>query len=150
MSELRELYQSVILDHNKKPRNRGVPEGATCRAEGHNPLCGDHVVVHVALDGDTIAGIGFEGQGCAISTASASLMTEAVKGRSEDDVRKLFDGFHALVTSDPTSEPDTGDLGKLAVFAGVREFPMRVKCATLGWHTLRAALTDSDDVVSTE
>ncbi|MGH0033327.1 MAG: Fe-S cluster assembly sulfur transfer protein SufU [Myxococcota bacterium] len=150
MSELRELYQSVILDHNKSPRNFGAPDDANRHAEGDNPLCGDHVTVHVRLEDGVVAGVGFEGQGCAISTASASLMTEAVKGRSVEEVEKLFDAFHTLVTSDPRSEPDPDGLGKLAVFAGVREFPMRVKCSTLGWHTLRAALHGEDAPVSTE
>ena len=150
MSELRELYQSVILDHNKRPRNQGEPEGSNRHAEGDNPLCGDHVRVHVKVDDGVLSDVGFEGNGCAISTASASLMTEAVKGRPLEEVEKLFDAFHALVTSDSRSEPETGGLGKLAVFAGVREFPMRVKCATLGWHTLRAALHQESAPVTTE
>jgi nitrogen fixation NifU-like protein len=149
MSELRELYQSVILDHNKRPRNFGVPEGANRRAEGNNPLCGDQLSVHVRLADDVVADVGFEGHGCAISKASASLMTEAVKGRSRAEVNALFEKFHELVTSDPRSAPVDGDLGKLAVFGGVREFPMRVKCATLCWHTLRAALGEGGEV-STE
>jgi len=149
MSELRELYQSVILDHNKKPRNFGEPPGANRHAEGHNPLCGDQLTVHVALEDGVVEKLGFEGQGCAISTASASLMTEIAKGKPVDEVMAIFDAFHKLVTSDPHSEPDIGALGKLSVFAGVREFPMRVKCATLSWHTLRAAL-QGEDVVSTE
>jgi len=149
MSELRELYQSVILDHNRSPRNRRVPEGANRHAEGHNPLCGDHVVVHVRVAGDRIEDVGFEGGGCAISTASASLMTEAVRGLSQAEVKQLFESFHALVTSDPGREPEIGGLGKLAVFGGVREFPLRIKCATLSWHALRAAL-EGDGRVSTE
>jgi len=150
MSELRELYQSVILDHNKSPRNQGVPAGADREASGDNPLCGDQITVHLKLEDGKVASIGFEGHGCAISTASASLMTEAVKGHSTDEVEQLFQDFHRLVTSDPRSEPDIDTLGKLAVFAGVREFPMRVKCATLGWHTLRAALHGETTPVSTE
>ena len=150
MSEIRELYQSVILDHNKSPRNFGKPAGANRHAEGDNPLCGDQISVHVALRDGVVEDVGFVGRGCAISTASASLMTEAVKGRSTADVGKLFDTFHALVTSDPRREPDTAGLGKLAVFAGVREFPVRVKCATLCWHTLRAALGGGGETVSTE
>jgi nitrogen fixation NifU-like protein len=150
MSEIRELYQSVILDHNKSPRNFGEPAGANRHAEGDNPLCGDQISVHVALEGGVVRDVGFVGRGCAISTASASLMSEAVKGRSLADVAKIFDAFHALVTSDPRSSPETAGLGKLAVFAGVREFPMRVKCATLCWHTLRAALAGAGDTVSTE
>ena len=150
MSELRELYQSVILDHNKSPRNFGEPAGSNRHAEGDNPLCGDHISVHVSFEDGVVRDVGFVGQGCAISTASASLMTEAIKGRSEQDVQQLFEGFHNLVTSDPTGKPEIGDLGKLAVFAGVREFPMRVKCATLSWHTLRAALGASGEMVTTE
>lgn len=150
MDELRELYQSVILDHNKKPRNFREPEGANRASEGHNPLCGDHVVVHLALEGDVVKDVGFQGQGCAISTASASLMTEAIKGRSVREAVDLFERFHALVTSRPGDEVDAADLGKLFVFAGVREFPMRVKCATLCWHTLCAALDGSGEPVTTE
>ncbi len=149
MSELRELYQSVILDHNRRPRNFGVPEGANRHAEGKNPLCGDHLSVHVRLEDGVIEDVGFEGQGCAISKASASLMTEALKGRSAADAEKIYQAFHDLVTSDPRSEPRAEGLGKLAVFGGVREFPMRVKCATLCWHTLRSALADGGEV-STE
>ena len=149
MSELKELYQSVILDHNRSPRNRGPLPGANRRAEGHNPLCGDHVIVEARVDGDRIEAVRFDGNGCAISTASASLMTEAVSGQSAAFVKQLFEDFHALVTSDPTREPDVGELGKLAVFGGVREFPLRVKCATLCWHALRAAL-EGDETVSTE
>ena len=149
MSELRELYQSVILDHNKHPRNQGAPADANRHAEGHNPLCGDRLSVHVTLDGGVLKNVGFEGHGCAISKASASLMTEAVKGRSTAETEALFQEFHELVTSDPRTTPDTSRLGKLAVFGGVREFPIRVKCATLCWHTLRSALSEQG-VVSTE
>lgn len=149
MSDLRELYQSVIMDHNKKPRNFGAPANANRHAEGHNPLCGDRLSVHVFLEDGVVKDVGFEGQGCAISKASASLMTEAVKGRTREEAEKIFAAFHELVTSDPREEPVIGDLGKLAVFGGVREFPMRVKCATLCWHTLRSALSDGG-VVSTE
>ena len=147
MSELRELYQSTILDHNKQPRNFRVPDGATCHADGHNPLCGDRVTVHVALDDHTLRDIGFQGSGCAISTASASLMTQAVKGKSVEETLRLFGEFHALLT---TGGAPSADLGKLAVFAGVREFPMRVKCATLAWHTLRTALDGKHETVKTE
>jgi nitrogen fixation NifU-like protein len=150
MSELRELYQSVILDHNKRPRNFGEPPNADHSADGDNPLCGDKITVHVAVKDDVVTEVGFVGEGCAISTASASLMTEAVKGLGVDGVARLFEEFHALVTSGPQSEPALGGLGKLQVFAGVREFPMRVMCATLGWHTLRAALEGTDRTVSTE
>ena len=150
MSELRELYQSVILDHNRKPRNAGVPSGANQSAEGDNPLCGDRITVHVAVEDGVLKDVGFVGEGCAISTASASLMTEAVKGRSAEEVERLFEEFHALVTSSLQSEAEVGNLGKLRVFSGVREFPMRVKCATLSWHTLRAALSESHATVTTE
>ncbi len=150
MSVLRELYQSVILDHNRKPRNAGVPSGANQSAEGDNPLCGDRITVHVAIENGVLKDVGFVGEGCAISTASASLMTEAVKGRSAEEVERLFKEFHALVTSSLQSEAEVGNLGKLRVFAGVREFPMRVKCATLSWHTLRAALSESHATVTTE
>jgi nitrogen fixation NifU-like protein len=150
MSELRELYQSVILDHNKKPRNTGEPEGANRSAEGHNPLCGDRLTVHLAVQDGVVQDVGFVGQGCAISTASASLMTEAIKGKPVEDVERLFESFHDLVTSDPTTDVDASHFGKLAVFAGVREFPMRVKCATLCWHTMHSALEGVGEPVSTE
>jgi nitrogen fixation NifU-like protein len=145
-ADLRELYQSVILDHYKKPRNHGRPEGADREAEGVNPLCGDHVHVYARLDDDRLAAVGFEGSGCAISTAAASLMTQAVRGMSTAEFRALFDRYHELVTG----RGDPGDLGKLAVLAGVREFPARVKCATLAWHALRAALEGERKPVSTE
>ena len=147
--ELRELYQSVILDHNKQPRNFGELPEANGRAEGHNPLCGDHLSVAVRIEEDRLLAIAFEGQGCAISTASASLMSEAVKGLPVSEVRGLFERFHKLVTSDPMQESASQGRGKLEVFSGVREFPIRVKCATLGWHTLQSALSDGDSV-STE
>ncbi len=150
MSELRELYQSVILDHKKKPRNFREPDGTNRLAHGNNPLCGDKLTVFVVLDGDVVRDVGFTGDGCAISTASASLMTEALKGRRIEEIERTFGAFHELVTSDPTSEPETGSLGKLAVFAGVREFPARVKCATLAWHTMKAALDESGATVKTE
>jgi len=144
MSELRELYQTTILDHNKKPRNFHPVEPHTHEADGYNPLCGDRVKVQIAVSGDgTVEDIGFQGSGCAISTASASMMTEAVKGKPLGEVETLFERFHDLVTGDPMTEPDTDRVGKLMVFAGVREFPMRVKCATLAWHTLKSALEGS-------
>ena len=151
MQELRELYQTVILDHNKAPRNFGALADANREADGYNPICGDKLTVYLHVDNDErIDGISFEGVGCAISTASASLMTEFVKGRPLEDVSAAFDRFHELVTA-PTTEPaNTEDLGKLAVFAGVREFPMRVKCATLSWHTLNAALAQNSTTVKTE
>ena len=146
--ELRELYQSVILDHNKQPRNFGELPEANGHAEGHNPLCGDHLSVEVRIEDRTLREIAFQGQGCAISTASASLMSEAVKGRPVAEVRGLFERFHDLVTSDPTLEVDSQGLGKLEVFAGVREFPIRVKCATLSWHTLQSALSAGESVTT--
>src|SRR5262245_12995157 len=150
MSDLRDLYQTTILDHNKQPRNFRVPEHANRSAAGHNPLCGDRVTVHLELEGDTVKDVGFQGSGCAISTASASLMTQAVKGRRVEDVEKTFAAFHELVTSDPRGAIDENRLGKLAVLAGVREYPVRVKCATLAWHTLRAALAGGQLTVKTE
>jgi nitrogen fixation NifU-like protein len=150
MADLRELYQSTILDHNKQPRNFRVPEAANRQAAGHNPLCGDRVTVYVRLEDGVVADVGFQGNGCAISTASASLMTQAVKGRPVAEVQKLFDAFHELVTSDPRREVDEAAVGKLAVLAGVREYPVRVKCATLAWHTLRTALAGGAETAKTE
>jgi nitrogen fixation NifU-like protein len=151
MDDLRELYQTTILDHNKKPRNFGPVEGADHEADGHNPLCGDELHVALRLDDEgRVADVGFTGTGCAISRASASLMTEAVKGRTREEVDAIFERFHELVTSSPTEEAHIEGLGKLAVFAGVREFPMRVKCATLAWHTLKAALEGEGATVKTE
>lgn len=150
MSELRELYQTTILDHNKKPRNFRVPEHANRKAEGHNPLCGDKVTVYLEVGDGVVRDVGFQGSGCAISTASASLMTQAVKGRTVEEALRLFDRLHELVAGEREEEPDVEALGKLAVFAGVREFPVRVKCATLPWHTLRAAAQGRDEVVKTE
>ncbi len=150
MSDLRELYQQVILDHNRSPRNYRSMSPADRTSHGHNPLCGDHLSLYVNLDGDRIADIAFQGAGCAISKASASLMTDAVKGRSLQETQALFGKFHDLVTSDVSTRPVTDGIGKLAVFAGVREFPMRIKCATLSWHTLLAALEDRELPVTTE
>jgi nitrogen fixation NifU-like protein len=150
MSELRELYQTVILDHNKSPRNFGELADANRSADGHNPLCGDEIRVMVAVEDGVVEDVRFRGEGCAISKASASLMTQAVKGKPLAEVMKLFDGFQRMVTSDATAEPNTDGLGKLAVFAGVREFPMRVKCATLAWHTLKNAIEASGTVAKTE
>jgi nitrogen fixation NifU-like protein len=148
MSELRDLYQEIILDHNRRPRNFGPLPGATRQAEGHNPLCGDRVTVWLDLEDGRIRDLSFEGAGCAISTASASLMTEALKGLGVEEARGLFHGFHELVTHG--EEAGGPDLGKLAVFSGVREYPMRVKCATLAWHALIAALDGKDLPVTTE
>lgn len=149
MSDLRELYQAVILDHHKKPRNFRKPEGADQSAEGFNPLCGDKVTVYLRVEDGVIRDIGFQGTGCAISTASASMMTEKLKGKTLAETRQLFHEFHNLVTG-ASPPPDEGHLGKLAVFAGVREFPVRVKCATLAWHTLNAALEGERQTISTE
>ncbi len=147
-SDLRELYQSVILDHHKRPRNRRRPVDADHSAEGYNPLCGDRVTVYLKLDGDVIRDIGFEGSGCAISTAAASMMTERLKGKTRAEAEAVLQQFLALVTKE--DEPEGPELGKLAVFSGVREFPVRVKCATLPWHTLEAALQGGAKKVSTE
>jgi nitrogen fixation NifU-like protein len=149
-SDLRQLYQEVILDHSKRPRNFGEPEGSCFRAEGHNPLCGDQVTVYVRVEDGAITEVRFEGRGCAISTASASLMTETLKTKTPEEARQLFELFRESVTSDPTSELDDDQLGKLAVLSGVREYPMRVKCASLAWHTMRAALDGCDEPVTTE
>jgi nitrogen fixation NifU-like protein len=150
MSDLRELYQTTILDHNKKPRNFHKPEGANREANGWNPLCGDKVTVYVTVDDGVVQEIGFQGSGCAISTASASMMTQAVKGKTLDEVLEVFDRFHELVAGPPGLEADLGALGKLRVFGGVREYPMRVKCATLPWHTLRSAVWGDGEVAKTE
>ena len=149
MSELRDLYQEVILDHNKRPRNFGELEGADRHADGYNPLCGDRLAVYVNLDGDVITDVSFLGSGCAISKASASLMTDAVKGKTLAEAQQLFTRFHRMVTESETPV-DVGSLGKLAVLAGVRDYPTRVKCASLAWHTLNAAFDDVHEPVSTE
>jgi nitrogen fixation NifU-like protein len=150
MSDLTDLYQEVILDHNRRPRNFGTLTDATRIANGHNPLCGDRLKLYLKLDGDRIANIAFEGSGCAISKASASLMTDAVKGQSIADVNALFARFHQVVTTPIDEAIDEESVGKLAVLAGVREFPARVKCASLAWHTLKAALEGADEPVKTE
>ena len=149
MSDLRELYQEVILDHHKRPRNFGPLPAANHDAEGHNPLCGDRLVVHVDVEDGVIRGVAFEGAGCAISRASASLMTDAVKGKSVAEAERLFEEFRQMVTSGVDQAVEES-LGKLTVFCGVREFPSRVKCASLSWHTLHAALESKDTAVSTE
>ncbi|MBA2352559.1 MAG: Fe-S cluster assembly sulfur transfer protein SufU [Burkholderiales bacterium] len=148
MSDLRELYQEVIFDHNRKPRNFRKLDAADRLAEGFNPLCGDQITVYVKFDQDVISDVSFEGSGCAISTASASLMTEALKGKTEAEARALFENFHSAVTSHGCAK--CGDLGKLKVLAGVAEYPSRVKCATLAWHTFTAALDQKDQPVTTE
>jgi nitrogen fixation protein NifU and related proteins len=149
MSDLMELYQEVIKDHNKKPRNYRAIEGATRQVEGYNPLCGDRYTVYLALEGDVVKDVSFQGQGCAISKASASLMTQALKGKTRAEAEALFAKFHELLTKD-VSEEQAEALGKLAVFSGVRKFPVRVKCATLPWHTVHAALEGDSQPISTE
>lgn len=148
-SELRELYQEFILDHGRNPRNCKVPACNSHSGEGYNPLCGDQISIKIDVADGVIRDIGFQGSGCAISTAAASTMTEAVMGKSLDEVRDLFQRFHSLVTSGE-QEPDFEKLGKLAVFSGVAEFPMRVKCATLAWHTLQHALEGTGEAATTE
>lgn len=147
MSDLRDLYQEVIFDHYKKPRNYHALASANHVAHGHNRLCGDQLTVYLHVDGNVITDLSFEGSGCAISTASASLMTDALKGKTLDEASRLFESFHHMVVDE--AEPDA-ELGKLEVLAGVREFPARVKCATLAWHTMQAALKDRAAPVSTE
>ena len=146
--ELRDLYQEVILEHSKKPRNYRVLESANHHAEGFNPLCGDHFTVYLDLKDGAIQDVGFQGSGCAISKASASMMTQMLKGKTADEAEDIFTKFHDLVTGHAVGNGE--DLGKLAVFAGVSEFPLRVKCATLVWHALRAALRGEEQAVSTE
>ena len=150
MPDLRELYQEVILDHYKAPRNFRKLEKANRDAAGYNPVCGDRLSVYLEVENGAIKDVSFEGTGCAISMASASLMSESLKGKTLEYAQKLFESFHGLVTSEPNTVPEAGDLGKLAVFSGVREFPVRVKCATLCWHTLQAAIANEKAVISTE
>jgi nitrogen fixation NifU-like protein len=146
MSDLSELYQELIVDHSKRPRNFGKIENPSREAEGFNPLCGDQIHIYLSMEGDRVTQARFQGSGCAISTASASLMTEAVKGKSATEVQELFRRFHELVTGKGEGE----NLGKLAVFGGVREFPARVKCASLAWHALHNALEGKGETASTE
>jgi nitrogen fixation protein NifU and related proteins len=150
MSDLRELYQELIIDHSKRPRNFRVLETANRKSEGYNPLCGDKVTVFVELENDRVKNISFQGSGCAISTASASIMSESLKGKTLAEAEALFEVFHHLLTGKPPAAGKTPELGKLAVFSGVSEFPARVKCATLAWHTLHAALQGTGETVSTE
>jgi len=150
MSDLRELYQEVILDHGRTPRNFGKIEGTELHADGHNPLCGDRLTVYLELDGGKVVNARFDGSGCAISVASASLMTEAIMGQDLARVEQMFQDFQALLTGKLDPEEAPARLGKLAVFAGVRDFPVRIKCATLAWHTLRAAEAGKHDGCSTE
>jgi nitrogen fixation NifU-like protein len=148
MSDFADLYQEVILDHNRRPRNFRTIDGASRTQEGYNPLCGDRLTLYVTLDGNRIADVAFQGSGCAISKASASLMTEALKGKTVDEARALFEQFHDMVTSPP--ETTAPDLGKLSALSGVREYPTRIKCASLPWHTLKAAVAGEQGTVSTE
>jgi nitrogen fixation NifU-like protein len=151
MDELRDLYQEIILDHNKSPRNFRAIEGATYRLEGYNPLCGDRYTLYVLMDGDVVKDISFEGAGCAISKASASVMSSLVKGKTRQETEVLFERFHDLLTSSEEITPEaTEKLGKLAAFAGVRDFPMRVKCAVLAWHTMHSAMNGKEETVVTE
>lgn len=150
MSYLNDLYQEVILDHNRRPRNFRELKEANRKADGYNPLCGDKVTVYLRLEDDVVRDVSFKGSGCAISTASASLMTETLKGKNRTEVDALFKSFHNLVTGKLEPGVSQGELGKLAVFHGVSEFPVRVKCATLAWHTLQAALENKRDTVSSE
>lgn len=147
MSDLSDLYQEVILDHNKRPRNFHALEQPSHKADGYNPLCGDRLNLFVKVEGDVITDVGFQGSGCAISKASASLMTDAIKGHTVEEARQLFERFHRMVTTPPDKSVE--DMGKLSVLAGVREFPVRVKCASLAWHTLKAAL-EREAITSTE
>ena len=150
MSELRDLYQELILDHNKLPRNFRKLEGANRSAEGYNPLCGDKVTVYLKFQDGVVKEVSFEGSGCAISKASASVMTESLKGKTAEEVEALFEKFHKLVTGKSEETPGSPDLGKLVVFSGVCDYPARVKCATLAWHTMCAALHGEEKTVSTE
>ena len=147
MSDLSDLYQETIIDHSKRPRNRGALDQPTHSAEGYNPLCGDRLTLHLKIEEGKVAAVAVQGLGCAISTASASLMTDAIKGKSPDEAERIFEKFHQLLTEDKLP---VSDLGKLAVFSGVRDYPMRVKCATLAWHTLHAALLGQQKPISTE
>ena len=151
MAELDELYQEVILDHNRSPRNFRAIADANRKAQGYNPLCGDHVTVYLKLEDSVIKDISFQGSGCAISKASASMMTAELKGKSETEAKKLFENVHKMLTGESENERDgTGEVGKLAILSGVSKFPARVKCATLAWHTVKSALKGGEQVASTE
>ncbi len=150
MTELNELYQEMILDHNQRPRNFAKLDGANRQAEGYNPLCGDHLTVYLKLEGDVIQDISFQGSGCAISKASASMMTAALKGKTRNEATALFKEVHKMLTGTQNGTIDWQTLGKLKVFSGVSQFPVRVKCATLPWHTFNAALEGKEDTISTE
>lgn len=150
MSGTRALYEQVILDHNKNPRNFKVIEDADRKVEGFNPLCGDHITVYLKIEGDTIADIGIQGSGCAIAKSSASIMSAALKGKKLEEARAIFDRFHTMITAEPDAPVDEAGLGKLIVFSGVREYPIRIKCATLAWHALVSALGGEGKAISTE
>jgi nitrogen fixation NifU-like protein len=151
MNELADLYEEIILDHNKNPRYfNKIPDGANRRAEGDNPLCGDHYTIHLHVENGIVEDVGFEGSGCAISKASASLMLESMKGKTEAEAAELFNGLHGMLTGEGAQEPKTTDFGKLEVLSGVCKYPMRVKCATLAWHVFNAAMQDTEPSVSTE
>jgi len=150
MSDLRDLYQEVVLEHGKNPRNLRPMEDATAELQGYNPLCGDKILLYVRTEGDLVKDISFEGAGCAISMASASLLSETMVGKTKAEVDVVFESFHSMLTGSPDQPIDSEKLGKLAVFGGVCEYPMRVKCASLSWHTLKAILNDREDVVTTE
>lgn len=150
MGQLSDLYQEVILEHSKAPRNYRKPAGANREAEGYNPLCGDRCTVFLDVEGDAIKDVGFQGSGCAISRASASMMTQSIKGKSREEAAKIFEQFHRLVTGDADAVEHAGEMGKLAAFSGVSKFPARVKCATLAWHTMQSALEGKHDPISTE
>lgn len=150
MSDLSDLYQELIIDHNRKPRNRGRLEHANRHAEGYNPLCGDRIDVYLNVEDDVVKEVKFEGSGCAISTASASLMTQSIKGRTVGEAKQLFSLFHKLIMREHGDDGEVEGLGKLAVFSGVNQYPARVKCATLAWHTVKAALDNEAEPVSTE
>jgi nitrogen fixation NifU-like protein len=148
--DLRDLYQQVVLDHNRSPRNFKALDDANRTAEGTNPLCGDEITLYLRVEDGLVQDVGFQGSGCAISQASASLMTSAIKGKTKEEAEELFRAFHAMVTAGPETEPDTKKLGKLAALGGVRQFPARVKCANLPWHTLHEALSGGGGSVTTE
>lgn len=150
MSDSRALYEQVILDHNRRPRNFCKLPDADQTIEGFNPLCGDHFTIYLKMDGDVIAQVAFEGAGCAISKSSASVMTTELKGKTRQEAKHIFEAFHTMVTSSPETSIDESSLGKLRVFSGVREYPVRIKCATLAWHALMAALEGKESLISTE
>ena len=150
MSDLEDLYQDLIMEHNRKPHNFHRLEAADRTMEGFNPLCGDMITLDLKLEGDVITDVGFEGSGCAISRASASLMTDSIKGKSEEEAERIFEAFHRMITRKPSEDPDPDILGDLEILSGVSEFPVRVKCATLSWHTLRSALEGKRETASTE